>query len=57
MAKLIIERILSSISIVGLVLGTRTRKKEWLLASLVSSCIRLGMGVGYFIDSIEDDDQ
>ena len=57
MAKLIIERILSTISIVGLVIGSCSKKKGWLLASLVSSCIRLGMGVGYFIDSIEDDDQ
>ena len=56
MAKLIIERILSTISIVGLVIGSCSKKKGWLLASLVSSCIRLGMGVGYFIDLIEDDD-
>ena len=57
MAKLVIERILSKISIGGLVIGTRCKKKGWLLASLVCSCIRLGMGVGYYIDSIEEDDQ
>ena len=56
MVKLVVERILSAVSIVGLIIGTRNKKKGWLFTSLISSCIRLGMGVGYFIDSIDEEE-
>lgn len=55
MVKVVIERILSIISIVGLIVGTRNKKKGWMVASLVSSCVRLGMGLSYFIDFIEEE--
>lgn len=54
--RLVIERCLSIVSLVGLGIGFKKKSMYWLTATIVSAAIRLGMGIQRLIDDMDEDE-